>query len=497
MSVRSHRRTCGFERQSGISYPPQMRFPGALLLLALTSSATASAETRVIVEKVLVPNELSVKVWAVDLESGLGGIPAWIYVSHGLVRHRQREVVIGVKREAGDKIEAPPADIFALFTTIDEAAVKMGTVNFGDRTQFGRQVALLGDRELRCVLYLPGPRIQGVDIPDGALLGSILPCDEIEAATTYGPVRLMMRLGVAAKYQPTPPFTDRKRAERQADNSGSLLNNLRMSLIKGLTLVRDKDGKLWIRLALGAAREFGARAAALRPDEPLGLFAAFDPTADSYALWRPNHPGPEGVSLTVQGSGMRIGLNFIAFAPNVTKDDFKFVEDGVMMSLTNATWQKLRQAIENRETLSLPSLGGGVEVVRAEDPVVYYPAQPAPPRTGPVQSMGIVLVTPDYMIMQRLTIDDMKRLIDATLRAAEEQMTATPTSNAVDVAVHIDLDATHMDVHTSYRPRSPATFAPALEKRLAGLQRPKATGEVSFQVWFSLNGGTGQPPIAP
>jgi hypothetical protein len=251
--------------------PRKTAFLRATLMLALLAPVMARAQARPVIEKEVIPHELSVKVYALELASGLGAVPVWIYVSRGLARKKQKEVVIGVKREAGDKA-SPPTDVFELFRTLDDAATQIGTVDVGDLTQFEPGVAILGDPQLRCVVYLPRPHLPEAEVPDGTILGLIVPCAESDAAMHFGSVRFMMRMALATQYMPTPPWTDRNRRELQAANDGSILAGSPTHRVRGLGVVLERQrGSISLRLGRDASDTLRKLAADRRPNEPLML----------------------------------------------------------------------------------------------------------------------------------------------------------------------------------------------------------------------------------
>jgi hypothetical protein len=161
------------------------------------------------------------------------------------------------------------------------------------------------------------------------------------------------------------------------------------------------------------------------------------------------------------------------------------LEDGVVIALTDVTWSHVRAALEERTPLSLPNLG--LEIVRAEDPIIYFPSNPAPARPGQVQPDGIILDTPD--IRDRLKVEDLATFDKELHALVEAQFAATPFAEPIGLVIDVELAQGKTALRASYRPQSPEPFASGLDRRLASLRGPTTNGPVRFRQRYQINRG--------
>lgn len=92
-----------------------------------------------------------------------GKVACWSYVTEGLARHGQKELVLTLSQGAGPEASSSQ-ELFKTFVTILELARQVRTVGVGGMTRFG-QGAPLG-RHLLCVPAFPLP---GVPVPGDGL----------------------------------------------------------------------------------------------------------------------------------------------------------------------------------------------------------------------------------------------------------------------------------------------------------------------------------------
>jgi hypothetical protein len=101
------------------------------------------------------------------------------------------------------------------------------------------------------------------------------------------------------------------------------------------------------------ARESLATLLITHPREhALALLTEIDESADGCYVWEPGQSQP--VAVTPPNSrGARLAGCFLAFLPEQETDTVRIVEDGVVLMITNITWETLRRGISHGEPVRI------------------------------------------------------------------------------------------------------------------------------------------------
>jgi hypothetical protein len=303
----------------------------------------------VIVHREQIVERLSVSVFAHEIDAAAGKVAVWTYVSRGLWAHKQRELRISVLREASDADADFPRDLFDVYRLIREQAGAGELVVEGGTSELRR--GLFGRTDLRCLLYVPAQAFPGVPIEAPSLTALVVTRAEAHSAE-FGPMRAMLRIGVPDRQYPTTPWIDRKRYERidALGNEGSALVG---STPVFVTARARREGDRTVMLVLTTGTDEMKAMFRHAPEGGIPLTLSFDPTADSYLVWWPSQKGVE--ALAPPGSkGKAIGLDFLVIRGGSPIDRGNLVEDGYMAMFTDASWARVRDALEHGKPLELP-----------------------------------------------------------------------------------------------------------------------------------------------
>src|SRR5262249_13293509 len=123
----------------------------------------------------------------------------------GLRAHGQTEVVFTLRKDASDGSNAPDEPM-RLFATIYELAEAGQRVGVGGVTEFGER-RVLGHP----LLYVAARPPAGVALAAPCLAALLISDDELGAVRTFGPARVLARMGQAASHYPYPAWSDRRR----------------------------------------------------------------------------------------------------------------------------------------------------------------------------------------------------------------------------------------------------------------------------------------------
>lgn len=296
----------------------------------------------------LIPGRLAARVHVHEYESSLGHVPCWTYVTEGMIEHRQREVVLSLRREPGDRAEAFPQPPLRLFHTIYDLASRGNLIDVGDCVEIpGAQ--FFGGHVI-CVQTDPPP---GIAVPPWSMTALIVTDLELRACRSFGFTRVLALYGEANRYYPFPPWSSQRRPGYifQRAFEESLLTKIPVARTTAHLRVRMEAQQIIVTALRGPWQQ---GLLALPAAAPFALTTDFDPMANAALLWQPGQREP--TAITPPGSdGSRPGGSFVAFVGDQPLDGAQLFEDGYVAKLTAASWQRLRTALVESKPLSLPA----------------------------------------------------------------------------------------------------------------------------------------------
>jgi hypothetical protein len=336
-----------------------------------------STATQAPVRVEILPGQLSAAVYTHAIESQQGTIACWSYVTEGLAAHGQAELVFTLRRDPGEAPEGFPAEPLRLFATLHELAVRGQRVGPGGLTEFGERRFF--EHHL---LYAVAQPMAGVALPVPCLAALLVTPDELRGVRTFGPSRVLARMGQATQFYPFPPWSDRRRAGLALARTFelSLLSQISRAMAQGLHvgLVDDRIVMSALRSEQGLWRE---RLAQLPETAPLALLTAIDPAASGCLTWVPGQNGPEAI-VPPGSDGKRVCGCFVVFVSEQPENGGRIIEDGFAMQLTREAWQSVRRALCEGEELSIAATAGMPFALTWRDPVAPRPAEIVGPVAG-------------------------------------------------------------------------------------------------------------------
>jgi hypothetical protein len=259
-----------------------------------------------------------------------GIIYCWTYISQGMRKIGQKELVFTVRRRQGPEGEGNyPPDPFRWFEMVYTRA-KMGEiVDEFQHTDF-RSPDFFGRDDVRWMVYAsqcPMGNVPANYLPSEWLL--LVPLLELEAevAERFGIMRTLSHLGASQRWFPWPSWFDRDRPPcvLPSQMEGSIRGQVSYAIIPGISAV--KKGSTFV-LYIPEKAESGIQQAlgTFQPSHALPLDCVPYKDADSGLLWCNTDTEPRGYAIGTSNSCMN--LNFFTFCPGQDVNEFKLVEDG-------------------------------------------------------------------------------------------------------------------------------------------------------------------------
>jgi len=256
--------------------------------------------------------------------------------------------------------EDAPAEILSRIATDSERAPRLEP---GALMALRRAPATVWQRVTGFAAERAHP-MDDVDLPAGCLSVHALIGAETEAALSFGPLRVLARLGKAFRFYPTPSWSDPRRDPLAAPDEDTVLARVTTVHFPGVTVTRERSW-LVVRIARSSQPRFAEE---LRPESiqaPLALLTSLHPHADGCLFWRPGQAVPEANTPPASAASRLAGC-FVLFSPNRPTDGGQILEDGFVMSLSPASARRVGEALKRGLALELPATRPNASGLRLE-----------------------------------------------------------------------------------------------------------------------------------
>lgn len=283
----------------------------------------------------------------------------WFFVSEGLVKFGQRELVLGLECLGGEDELSVPADAIPLIKTVYHLASQGHLVGPEGRTQMGPDV-IFGRKDVSGFLYVPLVE-PVVPAPDDALLVIPLLGDEFRVREAHGNLRVLAQFGYHARYFPFPPWFDRsRRALLRWDSFQSSLLSVTGGLFRWGIRVLKIDRRVVLLLDVKEKKSM----AYLRPDIPVALRTGLDARADSCLVWSSGQKEPTAINIEGRAAEQMAGCFFLALNdPEESPDRGELREDGFVFFLQKQSYAQLLECLQNGRDVELPAQGLSLSVI--------------------------------------------------------------------------------------------------------------------------------------
>lgn len=306
----------------------------------------------------IIEAELKVHIYLIDLDTQQGTLSCWSYVTDGLSKCGQKEIVLTIKRDRGEKPKDYPDEPLSFFSAVYNLAKQGQIVDVGDFTEFDSKAPFLG---FVALAYAPYQVIPGVIFPRSALIALMISAEELQAIKAFGFTRVMALLGKKYRYYPCPPFSERKRSSlsfHESFEKSTLGKYFNRFFLKGVRTVMVNDKAIVVRFVPGQGKKLSDFLRQL-PANSSGTTAFYfstelDPGATGCFCWEPSQSEYQAIMPPAEDHSRLSGC-FIAFIPVLGDDGVRLLEDGFVAPLTEASWLLVLDALEQEKNITIPS----------------------------------------------------------------------------------------------------------------------------------------------
>jgi hypothetical protein len=278
----------------------------------------------------------------------------WTVVTQGLVRNRQRELVISIANREGSAV---PVGVFHYLATAGRLAGEGRLVGPGGITTF-QPPGPFGFGGFLGGAYAPATGDHRIPLPPGALQVVLLRDGELDMANRCSPWRVLARMGEIARFFPWPFWSDpaRPSAYQVGDADQSLLAKVPRLQMGRLDASPDGNS-LQVMLAASEAAQLASQLAAQRYAV---LVPEPDPTSPATLVWSPGQAEPRAISGDPERTPF-ISARFLAIVTGQSaRDEVRFQEDGWSVMTAPTTGDALLARLASGEGIVID---GGRRVI--------------------------------------------------------------------------------------------------------------------------------------
>lgn len=232
--------------------------------------------------------ELEILIWAHRLPSKGKHVACWTYLSQGMNKAGQPELVITLRRREDESDLDYSQEPFNWFKMVYSWG-KKGRIIDAYHTHEAHFEHWLGSKNLETVTYgmpmdLPG---FGIALPENRLHGIALTKDEANLAKIFGYTRVIGHYGLTERWFPYCPWIDRDRGDcitLEQMKKGFRGKQVPMKKVRALSARWEADNII-LTIPLGRHVEVQAAVRQTKPEEAWGFDSALDPDAGSCFYW--------------------------------------------------------------------------------------------------------------------------------------------------------------------------------------------------------------------
>ncbi|WP_309722699.1 hypothetical protein [Armatimonas sp.] len=270
----------------------------------------------------------------------------WTYISDGLEKWGQAEIVFTLKRERHEKVEAFPHEPLTLFNTVQLLAQQGQIVGSGGHSQL-RTPSFLGYSALG---YTDPHRLPDIPAPKSDYLQLLLlQLNELEIWNGHGATRVLALLGHQARFYPFPDWCDRKRKPlelREIATKSLLSQNPCAIRVPGAFCHLNERTHIELRLTTRARAKLNEALDELGTQEPMpfAILTERDSTATSCLVCEIGTSSPLAICRE-GGTDARASGAFLVVVPSDEEVTLRWMEDGFCLILPPVEFTRFCESI--------------------------------------------------------------------------------------------------------------------------------------------------------
>jgi len=307
----------------------------------------------------LVENKLAVTVHHHKLLGTGSHIPCWTYVSHGLSKLKQKEIVFTLKLKETDDMPAFSRQPLKIFLMLYQYALKDKRVDVGDVTSLG-ETGLFGFSGIGYTIGLI--KAGELPLPTSYLSCILLSKEEHFVAQALGLSRVIARMGYEKNRFPALPWNDSERngVAFQSVLKASTVRNLKPLRLKHCTVNLIAGDKVVLVLSPMLKRALVDYFSTRNANSLVCLLTQFEAYHEGCLVWL---PGRDSIEMNTRpgATGELIAGSFVILAPGKETTGATMLEDGFLMAFNHDTWSAFKNAIAKGVDVNIPASHGGME----------------------------------------------------------------------------------------------------------------------------------------
>jgi hypothetical protein len=291
----------------------------------------------------IIPRQLAATIYQHEIVSGGGSVPCWSYLSDGLRKTGQKELLLTVTRTQAESPSNLPLQFFAEVWKHARAGDLIDAGGFSDFLESGFLGPFSG------VIYARAQALSGVPAGADTLAVFLVTDEELDVVRRCGTSRVITRLGYVYRHFPFPPWSDRNRNSvvNPAFWRESVLTKLALPWLRPAgTRVMKEKGRLRLSLPFHLASSINSFLSKFEPTYPVVLMGEPDPDADALLVWEPGQQQPRA-TISEGSLGESVGGGFVIFDCHDQTNSIQLAEDGFFMFLTADCWADVRRSMQS------------------------------------------------------------------------------------------------------------------------------------------------------
>ncbi len=432
----------------------------------------------------LVPEELDLRVFRHTVETVGGPVQCWSYVTDGLRRIGQKELVFTLRRrpEDGEKYPQDPVDFIQF---VFQRAKENIFTEAGGCIEFTREGGFLGAEGPVGFVLINAVPLKGVNYPDKLLSAYLTTAEELDAIRTHGTYRFLSLLGRLTGQVPYPVWSERNRRSlfTAEEMKQSLLSQLPLCPAPGIHVRRHRNQILIHAVDEKALDQLDRNLKTMPADRAFVMITDPDPAAKSRLVWKPGMT-VETMAVDPRTDAMHTG-GFFAVVPTRTGQQGAHIcEDGFAVKLRAATWDKVRKALVCRDSLTVQPEGAAMPLV------VGLSSEPEA-----VRRAGGHFFQDVAALYSRIKPDEMTWFDRRIGNIVEDHFADVAPSDSEGLVIFCAIRPGQVAKYwIECKPDAISNAGRSmLQRRLAALKPPAVTAPVAWALRFDLWGGTGDP----
>lgn len=456
----------------------------------------------------VVPNELSVQIYLHKLPGG-DSREAWSFVTEGLSKVGQSEMVMTILKREDEKSSDFPGDPIAFFKVVHALAKQERLVHAGGFIELGAGKKGFIAPQFIGAIYLPAKPLEGVSLPEGALAVIPITSEELDAYDIGGASRVSGRLSSQDKFYPYPTWCDRGRKsvfspEDIKTMKAEPINEAPTESLYSAGIIAEGT-QLSLAVPSDARDSLVELFKKLPNDAPLRLNMGVDPRANAFLIWT---SGAAQAVAPPKSDGSIMSGSYIELLPGVKKTEFARYGDGYVVMLTSDEWTKFKSAINEKKDLTITATTGGefinfevtFPMVAYRDPISHLDYNPekgwklySPEGKDKLASTGssddkIILLTEQNLIASYIDATVLSNYILEIDKTAKYHFAETPQPIEYELVIQCDLSPENKAKYAiAAKPSNlSANLVKDLYFKLEALKVPASKGDLSFQTILKI-----------